>query len=66
MFVFGERLSFSFIPCTVFCEFDVCACAWAEPGFSTLLLLFVLAEWDSGELRELLHVCIVLVVALKE
>ena len=65
--MFGEKLSFSFIPCTVVCEFSVSACAWAEPGFSTVLLLFVLAENYSGELlHELRHVCIVLVVALKE
>lgn len=51
----------------VFCEFGVCACTWAEPGFSTVLLLFVLPANDSGGLlHELLHVCIVLVVALKE
>lgn len=65
--MFGGKLSFSFIPCTVFCEFGVCACTRAEPGFSAALLLFVLAENDSGGLlHELLHDCIVLVVALKE
>lgn len=65
--MFGEKLSFSFISCTVFCEFCVCACAWAEPSFSAVLLLFALAENYSGELlHKLLHVCIVLVVALKE
>lgn len=46
---------------------EFCACAWAEPGFATVLLQFFLAENYSGELlHELLHVCIVLALALKE
>lgn len=46
---------------------EFCAWAWAEPGFATVLLQFVLAENYLGELlHELLHVCIMLALALKE